>query len=48
MNDNLRQWHIIARTHGMVIESTVRGMEQVTKLIRLYSKIGYSWSVKPV
>lgn len=45
-NDNQRAWHIIARTHGIVIESMVRGMDEVTKLIRLYSRIGYSWTVK--
>lgn len=48
MNDNHRQWHIIARTHGLVIESCVRGHTEVTKLIRLYSRIGYQWTVKPV
>lgn len=46
-NDNLKAWHIIARTHGLVIESCVRGHTEVTKLIRLYSRIGYSWTVKP-
>lgn len=46
-NDNAKAWHIVARTHGLVIESLVRGHTEVTKLIRLYSRIGYSWTVKP-
>lgn len=45
MNDNQKQWRIIARTHGIVIESHVRGIAEVSKLIRLYSRIGYSWRV---